>query len=754
MAKFYDADTRHWLFSDFDGWFRDPGDSRAYVLLGDAGVGKSVIAAALAKRTQADGRLGACYFCCHNDSTRNNPRDLIGTIAYQLCKYNKEYRSKVGGQNRVTTILANSALGFHELFTKLLHEPLGKCNTFSQRMLVIIDALDETNYKSREDLLELLKARFPLLPKWLVFFITSRPEDTVQFYLKRYNPCIKICAGSGQDDDYYLQHEADIGRFLEKKVNFSDLPYSVEDVVAKCNGLFLYAYYISQELSDRTSAIKGVNLADHFPGDIESFFLTNFKRVFDKLSEAGLYRKLFGCVIAAPAPLPLSFISFILEKENSNLDVQTVIDAVSQFVVVRTSDNTFLFLHNLIPSLLTSEKKASRKLFIDRGKAREYFKKIILTFLHCALSDQLEGGVSINRDVSNYLLHVGVRFLCCNYDNRDTMTTVFSCLSSFHFLQKKVDTDRLEIFSVVGDYKLCLECQSLADAEKWILEEICTALTKNIYVLVDCPHLLPSCLRCTSETTQRKLAVSGDTLMTCKSFDWIPDVTRSVKPERMKKVRLLYKWKLVPEILFHDGSCFARAFVLWAKLELFQNKDSHSEESRLRKVRCLLEVARGCLKWEKHNLPTRAFRNCFSVLKTEGLNDWLQELDDLLCTEHPMLLNCASCCFYKQEPSLTALIQRIGEMDLWHILLCRYRCFGPLNSDVLALCVNIQSLMKASRELPSAAPVNLLRSVNEIVESFLNGKLIAVRDPRLRKRIHNRPGSLRKDDGNGSENVT
>ena len=357
----------------------------------------------------------------------------------------------------MTTILANSSLRFNELFTKLLHEPLGKCNTCSHRKLVIIDALDETNYKSREDFLELLKARFPLLPKWLVFFITSRRENTVQLYLKMYNPCIKICAGNGQDNDYYLQHKADIKRFLEKKVNFSELPYSVEDVVAKCNGLFLYAFYISKVLSDRTSAIK-VNLADHFPGDIESFFLTNFKRVFDKLSEAGLYWKLFGCVIAAPAPLPLSFISFILEKENSNLDVQTVIDAVSQFVVVRWSDNTFLFLHNLIPSWLTSDNKASRKLFIDRGKASEYFKKIILNFLHFALSDQPEGGYAINRDVRNYLLHVGIRFLCCNYDNRDTMTTVFRCLTSFHLLQNRVNTDRLEIFSVVRDYKLCLRC--------------------------------------------------------------------------------------------------------------------------------------------------------------------------------------------------------------------------------------------------------------------------------------------------------
>ena len=798
FAKFYDDATRHWLFADFNRWFSNPGESRAYVLLGDAGVGKSVIAAALAKRTQADGRLGACYFCRHNDSTRNNPRNLIGTIAYQLCKYNKEYSTMVGGPGRVTTILANSSLRFNELFTKLLHEPLGKCNTCSQRKLVIIDALDETNYESREDFLELLKARFPLLPKWLVFFITSRPENTVQFYLKRYNPCIKICSGNGQGDDYYMEHEADIRRFLEKKVNFSELPYSVEDVVAKCNGLFLYAYYISKVLSDRTSFMKGVNLADHFPGDIESFFLTNFKRVYNKLSEADLYVKLFGCLIAAPAPLPFPFISFIIKKEKSNLDVQTIIDAVSQFVVVRSSDNTFSFLHNLIPSWLSSEEKASRKLFIDRAEANEYFKKIILTFLHCVLSDQQEGGLSINRDVHNYLLRVGVRFLCCNYDNRDSMTTVFSCLTSFHFLQKRVDTNRLEIFCVVSDYKLCLQCQWFVDAQKLILEEICTALEKDIHVLVECPDLLPSCLRSTSETTQRKLVVSGDTFMVCKSLDCLPrrvstfsrkanifalspDKKLLVAGNQLTRIVCMYDACSLKELLGpvdcqmriddlafsrdgkfllfgekgvglsverglvekiptsygerrgldqgrHYGRCLAYAFYLWAKLELSESRECQSEVSLIfsPKVQCLLTITKHCLFSERESEFDDY--NFYLIWCTNQPSD-LQELHAHLCSiKFYMKRKCEDCCrYYEQEPSLTALIQRIAGMHPFDYFEYKDLLSGLFGSEFLTLCA---SILKASREFPSSLPLEL----RDCVVPSPNGKLIAVRDPRSPER--------------------
>ena len=796
FAKFRHPGTRLWLFDDFDRWFSDPGDSRAYVLLGDAGVGKTVIAAALAKRALERKSFGACYFCLHKDTLRSDPRNLIGTVAYQLCEYNEEYRTNVGGRSRVTTILANSALGLIELFTKLLQEPLGKCNTHSKRMLVIIDALDETNHESRKDFFYVLRDRFPLLPKWLVFFITSRPEETVKFNLQRYNPCIKICAGNDQDDDYYRQHEEDMRQFLMKQVNFSELPYTVEEVVAKCNGMFLYARYISQELNDRTSAIKGVNLDDLFPGDIERFFLNNFDRIFEKLGK-GLYEKLFSCVIAAPAPLPFPFISFILEKENSSLKKKTVIDAVSRFVVVRKSDSTFWFLHSLIPLWLTNEEKA-QELFIDRGKASEYFKEIILTFLPRAFSDQLERGVSINRDVRNYLLRVGVRFLCCNYDNRDSMTTVFSCLTSFHFLQKRVNTDRLEIFSVVSDYKLCLKCHHLAEADKKILQEIYTALEENIHVLVESPHLLPSCLQCTSEATLKKFAV--DTSMEYKSFNWFPYFAPTVSCEngylvlspdkkllaeanpdggivrmydacslkevlgpvdcymtldylssdekflllRMKGNALSVEggragkipspYRKIRVTGTHAKACLAYAFSLWAKLELSQNKDCHSEVFRSRKVLCLLGVAEDCLRDElRHDSSWTALPPNSAFWRGKSLNDLQVELDAYLNGTKDAKSLCRDCLrYYAQEPSLTDVIEWIAGMYKWDCFLQQCISFSDL------FYVIISSFMKASRELPLAPAELLDLTFDNRVQSSPNGKLIAVLAPRFPKHVHGR----------------
>ena len=520
LAERHDPDTRGWLFADINSWFHAPGDSRAYVLLGDAGVGKSVIAGALAKRAQDAGYLGAAYFCRHNDETRNDPRNLLGTIACQLCKCSVEYSNIVGGEGGVRMTLANSKLSIGGLFTKLLQEPLGKCAPCEQRKLVIIDALDETEYKSRDDFLDLVMHRFPRLPKWLLFFITSRPEDTVQFTLKNYNPCVKICAGYGKHLNVYQQHEQDIKQFLEKRVDFSCLPCTVEIVTKKCNGLFLYAFYMVEVLNNLACSGNIGELTELFPGDIDDFFYVNFKRIFDKVG-ADLFRTLFGCVAASPSPLPRSFISFLLKREKSNLNEQEVIDTVSIFLVHRASDLTFTFLHNLIPSWLTDRNKA-RRFFVDITVAREYLKKIVLEFLPSSVINVSSGKYSsIETDLLDYVLHVGVRLLC-KCDDRDSMKIAHNFLTSYQFIQKRIQKSRIGLYSVIGDLKLSAGCENLSDTEKETLQGVCRALERNIHTLLECPHLLPSCLQMASKAVKLNMTIPGGVSTTWMEWSWLP----------------------------------------------------------------------------------------------------------------------------------------------------------------------------------------------------------------------------------------
>ena len=504
FAVRHHSDTRKWFLNDFHRWFENPGESRAYVLLGDAGVGKSVMAGVLAQKSRTTGNLAAAYFCRHNDGTRNNPRYLLGTIACELCKCNDQYSDFVGGEGGIRNVLGNSEMGIQELFTKLLQEPLAKCSDFCQRKLIVIDALDETKYESREDFLDLIMHRFPMLPQWLVFFITSRPEDTVQLRLKKYNPCIKICAGNSEDLKFYQQHELDIRLYLKESVDFSCLPYSAEDVAKKCNGLFLFAFYIERILKDQLYSGKIAQLTDLFPDDIGEFFLKNFNRIFHIVGK-DLYKKLFGCVTAAPSPLPVSFILYILQRENSDLDEQEVIDAFSTFVVVRTSDQTLAFLHGLIPSWLTDKKKASTKLFVDRNKGGSYLRDIISEVLSAAIANQQgECPPSMERDVLEYCDQIGVRLLC-DYCDNDSLKVVFSYLANYQVIARRLKKKGIEIYSIIGDVKCAMGRDGFTTKKKEILKEIHLFLESNVHVLLQSPHLLHCCLQEASKTVQENL---------------------------------------------------------------------------------------------------------------------------------------------------------------------------------------------------------------------------------------------------------
>ena len=461
----------------------------------------------MAQRMRKAGHLAAAYFCRHNDGTRNDPRYLLATVARQLCDCNAQYRVTVGGESGVNMLFGNSNLGVRELFTKLLQEPLSKCSLCDQRKLVIIDALDQTEYESeyesREDFLDLIMCCFPLLPEWLVFFITSRPEDSLEFRLKKYNPCVKTCAGNCDQDNFYQQHEQDIQIFLNKRIDFSRVSVTVEELTKMFNGLFLYAHYIAEDLRCSCDSGKELSqLSDIFPGDIDSFFLRNFTLFCNQVGQ-DLFRKVFGCAIVSPSPLPVSIISYILKREKSSCDEKQVIDAVSQFVVLRTSDQTLTFLHNLIPAWLTDKNKASRKLFIDKKIAGEYLGNIfisILPFLKKPASSPF-----FDLDLEDYVLRVAVRFLCQN-GAKDSLEAVFGCLTNYRFIERRTQSGRVEIYHLLEDFRLAAS-RFAKSFKQEILQGILFAIESNVLVLLECPHLLHSCIRNASNAVQETVSI-------------------------------------------------------------------------------------------------------------------------------------------------------------------------------------------------------------------------------------------------------
>ena len=336
-----------------------------------------------------------------------------------------------------------------------------------------------------------------------MFFITSRPEDMLQSRLAKYNPCVRICAENGEQRTlYYQQREQDIQRFLEKSVKFSRRPCSVEDVTRRCNGLFLYAFYIAQELNVSLHSGKIDQFYDLFPGDIEDFFETNLKRVYDKVGE-DLYSKLLGCIMNAPTPLSVSFVSFVLHRENSSLNEQKVVDAISQFVVMQKRVS---FLHSLIPAWLTNKKKA-QELYIDPKEAGGYLTVIVKEILSAFVGEPRLNLDHVERDLQSFCLHFAVDMLC-QHAEKDSLELVFRCLTSYRFLEERISSGRFGIYHLLQDFQRAASCLAVEQREKQnILQEISLAIESDVHVLVESPHLLLSCIRNASDVVQENILI-------------------------------------------------------------------------------------------------------------------------------------------------------------------------------------------------------------------------------------------------------
>ena len=96
--------------------------------------------------------------------------------------------------------------------------------------------------------------------------------------------------------------------------------------------------------------------------------------------------------------------------------------------------------------------------------------------------------------MEDYVSRVAVRFLC-RPGGKDLLKLVSSCLTSYHFLQQRIESGQIEIYNLLEDLKLVADCYVFKDAWKQkILQEISLAFESNFPALLECPHLLPACL--------------------------------------------------------------------------------------------------------------------------------------------------------------------------------------------------------------------------------------------------------------------
>lgn len=71
---------------------------------------------------------------------------------------------------------------------------------------------------------------------------------------------------------------------------------------------------------------------------------------------------------------------------------------------------------------------------------------------------------------------------------------VFNSLASYRFLQQRIKSSKIGIYSLIDDLEFSIERLMFDDVRKAILEGVCSVLERDKLVLIGSPQLLYSCL--------------------------------------------------------------------------------------------------------------------------------------------------------------------------------------------------------------------------------------------------------------------
>ena len=361
--------SREWVLEQVLTWFNEiTSENRAFIISDHAGMGKSVIAAVICKRFAE--HVGASHFFKYNDSQYNKPNFFLQSVAWQLCKVIPAYKEAL--IQKLSGNLGNplNDMNIQGLFSVLFTEPFSSILDPGKRTLIVLDAVDESEYKGRHELAELISNRFHELPSYLRFLITSRPQDNLVFAFRELKPL------SMQAND--KENLNDIKLVLQNKIPSSNqsAPDFVNSLAQKCDGSMLYAYVLT-ELYKHNSSVFAI---DSLPRNVEGYFKICFERLErDLLKPVGVSRTSFlsflGALAVAKEPLPEGFLGTIFGFENpadAKDKLAKAINVLSLFLA--KEDKGISFFH-----------KSVRDWLVD--PCREHYPHINVQYGHKILFD-------------------------------------------------------------------------------------------------------------------------------------------------------------------------------------------------------------------------------------------------------------------------------------------------------------------------------------------------------------------------------
>ena len=483
LLEKYTEGTRLWVFEQVSTWLKHAAsDNRAFIISGQAGMGKSMIAAVTCKRFPK--HFAGCHFFQYNDSRYNNPKFLLQSLAWQLCNVLPEYKQnlscKLSGSKG--QILDN--LNIEGLFTMLFKEPLTNIPDPGKHFLIVIDALDECQQEERYELVDLITRHFHKFPRFIRFLITTRSEKDTALKFQGLNPMFLV-----PDDKRNLN---DLRLFFEDKLLTTMRHPSQEELVKNfvknSEGLMLYASFLCKLSKD--GSIK--SSIESLPKGIEVIYETYFDRLENELKILGIeeetFLSLLSVIAVAKQPLPSAIIKRLLSSERDSLSAERtllkLISCISSLLVIK--DDCVSFFHKSVKDWLV---KPNHRFTIKEKYGHKTLADICVFQMETLKQNEVSLTSTFNHAIV-YALHYGIQhMLDAEIKDIHSLTKLINHVTDLEIVHASVCSD---IYTTLSNLSR-LESYNIHSSLTWeerqsTIRTLISIIRKFTYILKDVPQ--------------------------------------------------------------------------------------------------------------------------------------------------------------------------------------------------------------------------------------------------------------------------
>ncbi|KDR84334.1 hypothetical protein GALMADRAFT_133661 [Galerina marginata CBS 339.88] len=373
-----DPGTRKQVLAEIMKWVEDISDSSPclFWLSGDPGVGKSAVTASIAQECKHRGILWAQFFINRNDASTTDPQLYFPTIVKQMSQHNPavDYAIQNVLEEQPDLMTDDMSMQATGLFLKAVR--LASESTPREPVVIVIDALDETDLKRLKLTTEIFSLILLDLPPNVKVFISSRVETVIR---DNFNPHPRAT-------NIHLSARtsvADVTQFLEAKVHEIMTEYHIDwscwghermrKLCSQASGLFIWAVtaieYIRSEIEEAGRESLDVILDElNVKGmdDINTLYRVILKRIYRHETDPWdlqRFQRIVGAILAQRTPLSIADLQGLLDLRNPRtgtpVDVEHFVRRLRTLLVPgvdEISGRTFPRVHKSFADFITSAR--------------------------------------------------------------------------------------------------------------------------------------------------------------------------------------------------------------------------------------------------------------------------------------------------------------------------------------------------------------------------------------------------------------